>query len=292
MPIKHYLKREELNALRAIPLEDVLLITQCKRDEHDKKKWKTPQGTISVDKQKFYPWSSNRGGGGAIDLAMYLFQSNVSDSIYHLKQLLPTNSMTTVPQPSLKIQNQQSVQKIFYPPAEDEKRLMQAVQYLVYERALPLQSFAHLIHKRVIYADSRGNVVFLLLGKNKTIVGAELRGTGSISFKGMYSGSKKNLGFFYTGNPESKKAILCESGIDAVSCSLLIPNSVYISTSGANSKPHCLPILLQRGFEVYCGYDLDEKGETTAQIMIETNPDVKRLRPKNNDWNEDLKSRR
>ena len=64
--------RDWLHQIREIPLESVLTATGSKRDPHDKAKWHTAKGTISITGVKFMNWNQGRGGGGAIDLAMYL----------------------------------------------------------------------------------------------------------------------------------------------------------------------------------------------------------------------------
>src|SRR5262249_13404243 len=85
-----------------------------------------------------------------------------------------------------------------------------------------------LIASGKLYADGRGNAVFLLQGKDNTPVGAELRGTGPQRWCGMAPDSQKDLGYFSVQAPDATMVILCESAIDAISCLLLHPVlSVY-----------------------------------------------------------------
>jgi len=66
-----------------------------------------------------------------------------------------------------------------------------------------------LIASGKLYADGRGNAVFLLLGKENTPVGAELRGTGPQRWRGMAPGSQKDLGYFSVSAPSVTRVILC-----------------------------------------------------------------------------------
>ncbi len=52
-----------------------------------------------------------------------------------------------------------------------------------------------------------------------------------------------------------------------------------------------LSILIRKGFDIYCGFDSDETGDSTANRMILLYPTVKRLRPNKHDWNEVLLSK-
>jgi len=142
-----------------------------------------------------------------------------------------------------------------------------------------------------LYADRWGNAVFLLLGKDQRVVGAELRGTGPCSWRGMAPGSQKNRGFFWIGGPDASAVVLCESAIDAVSCWTLFPEHICISTSGARANPGWLGALLRRGFVIYCGFDADSVGDAMAQAMLRLHPGVQRLRPWAHDWNDLLVSR-
>jgi hypothetical protein len=141
-----------------------------------------------------------------------------------------------------------------------------------------------------LYADKKGNAVFLLLGKEKKVVGAELRGTIHSRWHGMASGSKKGLGAFYVKSRNTEKIVLCESAVDALSYFALHPDCMVASTSGANPNPAWLSFFMAKGFEIYCGFDSDETGERAANKMLKLYPMVRRLRPIKHYWNEVLRS--
>jgi hypothetical protein len=270
--------RERLHQLRAIPLESVLLATGGKRDHLDKAKWHTAKGAISVTGMKFMNWNQGRGGGGAIDLAMHLngydFKTAVGWLCRHFQLLDYSESQPPVR--SLKL------------PSPDASKLHMVRQYLVHHRSITPSLIESLVESGKLYADTGGNAVFLLLGKENTPVGAELRGTGSARWRGMAPGSRKDLGYFSIDVLAPTGIVLCESAIDAMSCLLLHPSSVCVSTSGVRPNPRWLPSLLSQGHPVYCGFDADSTGDAVAQQMIALYPGVRRLRPTEHDWNDVL----
>jgi hypothetical protein len=162
-------------------------------------------------------------------------------------------------------------------------------QYLTVRRSLAAEQLEPLIESGWLYADARANAVFLLVaGKAQRPVGAELRGTGQRRWRGMAPGTDKNAGYFWVGPVGSKQIILCESAIDALSCQVMHPDHICISTSGARPAPHWLPSLVARKFEIHCGFDADGPGDTAAHRLIGYHPSIRRLRPPVGDWNTTL----
>ena len=112
------------------------------------------------------------------------------------------------------------------------------LRYLTERRHLASALLEPLLESGRLYADQRGNAVFLLVaGKANRPVGAELRGTGPRVWRGMAPGTRKDLGYFWTGARGAKEIVLCESAIDAISCFQLHPERICISTSGVRANP-------------------------------------------------------
>ena len=276
--------RDRADRVRRIPLQDVLLLAGAKRDRHDKAKWNTAKGVISCTAAKFINWNQGVGGGGAIDLAMHLNNLGFKTAVEWLCHCFPNLDCREPLEPARASE--------FILPLRDPGKLPAVKRYLTNERALSSSCIQRLIESGRLYADIRGNAVFLLLGKENTPVGAELRGTTTSRWRGMAPGSQKDLGYFSVSAPGVKTAILCESAIDAISCLELHPFCLCISTSGARSNPRWLPWLIHQGFEIYCGFDADCTGETMASNMIALHAGIKRLRPDQHDWNDVLKRHR
>jgi hypothetical protein len=274
--------RKKANAVRNIDLCVLLQHFGSTKDLQDKAKWHTSQGMISVTGPKFMNWTRGTGGGGAIDLVIHLQGTDFKNAVQWLY-----DTFSCAPAQSVPNQLHTPKQVLRLPPKND-KKLQPVSHYLREIRCIPQWLINNLIKSGKLYADIRGNAVFLLLGKKKKIIGAELRGTCNAKWRGMAPGSRKKLGCFYIVGKSSRKMVLCESAIDAVSCAVLHPEYTAISTSGAMGDPVWLHNFLRNGCEIYCGFDTDRTGETMATKMIKQYPSIKRLRPTGQDWNEVL----
>jgi hypothetical protein len=273
------MSKQRLAQLRAIPLEAVLRLCAAQPDRHDRRKWHTAVGTISVTGPKFFNWNRGLGGGGAIDLVIHLRHLPFPEALQWLEAEFP-NPPPPVPSPSRPA--------LQIPPADPQK-LWRVKGYLKHQRGLPEAWLDQLIGSGLLYADAHANAVFLLLGKENTPVGAELRGTTARRWRGMAPGSQKDLGFFSIpladAWPPAQPIILCESAIDAISCLALHPDHRCLSTSGARPNPQWLGALVAQGLEIYCGFDTDPTGESAAEVMLALHPTIQRRRPNGHDWN-------
>jgi hypothetical protein len=276
--------KQMAHRVRSIDLCHVLEVTGAVKDTSDKAKWHTSKGTISISGPKFMNWSEGSGGGGAIDLAMHLRNFDFKEAVIWLDTVFRVPPLQT----SL---NTMPTQSILTLPKKDTTKIAHVTQYLVMIRSIPQSLIMSLIHSGTLYADTKGNAVFLLLGKEKTVVGAELRGTTHTPFRGMAQGSRKNLGFFCVQSHYTDTIVLVESAIDAISFFALYPCCLSISTSGASPNPPLLMSFINTKSKIYCGFDSDETGEKMAKKMIALYPSIKRLRPPEHDWNDVLKSK-
>ncbi len=283
-------------AARAAPLEAVLTFRGAVRDAHDGRKWHTEQGPLSVTGPKFMNWHTGRGGGGAIDLVMHLAGVDFRTALLWLEERLVTAPLAgdepAMPDSGWEASLPESRAGLRL-PVPDDRLLGRVRQYLTRRRCLAASLIESLMESGKLYADRRGNAVFVLVaGKANRPVGAELRGTGPRIWRGMAPGTCKDQGYFWVGARGSREIVLCESAIDALSCFQMHPQRICISTSGVRADPPWLGGLIARGYEVYCGFDADEPGDTAAARMIALHPAVKRLRPSLHDWNDVLVSHR
>jgi hypothetical protein len=275
--------RDLAQQVRTLSLEAVLRRSGAQPDRDDPHKWHTVQGVLSVTGAKFMNWTHAQGGGGAIDLAMHLHRLGFAQAVHWLAQSFPGGSGSADPPTPL--------QTTLALPKPDASKMGRVRQYLIRERRLPSARIESLIDAGVLYADARANAVFLLLGKEKQPVGAELRGTTAHPWRGLAPGSRKDLGYFAVPAASRPAIVLVESAIDALSCFALHPDRRCLSTAGARPNPGWLVDLLDQGGPVFCGFDADPTGEAMAQAMIALHPTVQRLRPPQHDWNDVLKAR-
>jgi len=273
------MRKHRIDQLRAIPLAAVLQRCGARPDRHDRCKWHTALGTISVSGAKFINWNRGIGGGGAIDLAIHLAHLSFQEALEWLAGAFPH---CPPPEPI-------PARPAFQIPPPDPHKLWRVQRYLVHQRGLAAAWLHPLIQSSTLYADARANAVFLLLGTQNTPVGAELRGTTDRPWRGMAPGSQKDLGFFSIASADphpSQPIILCESAIDAISCWALHPDHRCLSTAGARPHPQWLATLVGQGLQIYCGFDSDPTGDRAAHAMIALYPAIQRLRPPRHDWND------
>jgi len=286
--------RRRAAVVRAVPLESVLLLRGAVRDRHDRRRWHTARGPLSATGPKFINWHTGQGGGGAIDLVMHLAGVDFRAALAWLEEHMAVSRVASggasdsgrEPSPAEPAGGLRL-------PVRDDRLLGQVREYLTQRRYLAGSLLESLMASGKLYADCRGNAVFVLVaGKVQRPVGAELRGTGPRVWRGMARGSRKDSGYFWIGVSRSRDIILCESAIDAISCFQMHPQRICISTSGVRSNPTWLPGLLARNYELYCGFDADVPGDAAAARMIALHPAVRRLRPSAHDWNDLLASHR
>jgi len=173
----------------------------------------------------------------------------------------------------------------------DDGLLERMLGYLTRHRHLQPSLLEPLLRCGKLYADCRSNAVFVMVaGKAQKPIGAELRGTGTRIWHGMAPGTSRDSGYFWIGRPGTRKIVLCESAIDAISCSQIESDRICISTCGVRANPPWLSGLIARGYEILCGFDADEPGDTTATRMMAIHPKIQRLRPPAHDWNDALTS--
>jgi len=288
--------RRRAAAVRDIPLETVLTFRGAIRDRHDRSKWDTERGPLSVTGPKFRNWQQEQGAGGAIDLVMHLADVDVLTAVRWLEQHLAVSPLAARQPAAHPSASPSAVPPGHGPlrlPVPDQRLLDRVRQYLSGRRALSVSLLEPLIQSGKLYADRRANAVFVLVaGKENRPVGAELRGTGPRVWRGMAPGTRKDLGFFWIGAPSSRSIVLCESAIDAISCYQMHSEHICISTAGVRANPPWLRTLLARGYQLHCGFDDDSPGDAAASQMIALHPAVQRLRPPAHDWNDALTSRR
>jgi hypothetical protein len=275
-------RRARAERLRALPLEPILTQSGARPDPHDPCKWHTARGVLSVRGAKFFNWHCGQGGGGAIDLVIHLHQLSFHDALLWLEQHgAPSTTDPPPPGPPSPLRL----------PVPAPGQFPAVHRYLVDQRALPLPLVEALARCGDLYADARANAVFLLRDALGQPVGAELRGTGPLPWRGMAPGSRKDLGFFSFPPIPRPNVILCESAIDALSCHVLHPDRRGLSTAGARPNPAWLHDLLQQGCRLRCGFDLDPTGQAMAQAMIALHPSIELLPPPLHDWNDVLRAR-
>ncbi len=296
--------KEELLALRDLPLEDVAYNLGLDPDYNNKHKWKGHGHIISITDSKFYDFSGEqRGGGGAIDLVMHVKECNFRQAVAWLGDRFGESGMIgAVTFHALNEAQQIAISEpvpFFTPPEPDEKRWQAVQHYLTIVRKLPENLVQALRDRSLVYADSKQNAVFIMRSLDGDVTGAFLRGTvgKDNTFIGLAAGTKRNAGWFYvqsgTEDDLIQRAVLTKSPIDALSVSVMEQpqqqRTLYLAVDSARS----LPVeFLSKIPKVVAAYDNDIAGNETARLIKQLLPQTTRLKPKAKDWNEELAKRR
>jgi len=250
--------RRRAAAVRDVPLVAVLVARGAVRDRHDRCKWHSEQGPLSITDAKFINWSQHRGGGGAIDLVMHLARVDYRAAVVWLEQRFTPGPITvggsiSAPSHHASSSPAQRHRSLRLPVPNDQQR-GRVLRYLTERRRLAAALLRPLLESGRLYADSRGNAVFLLVaGRAQRPVGAELRGTGPRVWRGMAPGTRKDLGYFWSGTRGAQDIVLCESAIKNWLNFILGKSvdrnttSVCSTTSFPSNQPRTMPSLFGRG---------------------------------------------
>lgn len=283
--------------LRELPLTQVAHELGLDPDPKDRHKWGNEDQTINITGSKFYDFKHLKGGGGAIDLVMYVERCNFTEATHWLQDRFgePATLQTVTRQTEAVIAQRE--RQPFIPPEKIEESWPLVREYLTQTRGLPAKQVDQLHQEGLVYADQRQNAVFLRRSFEGEVIGASLRGTAgrNNSFKGLSPGTRRSQGWFHTcaGGSEPdpiQRVVLTESAIDALSYQTLHPpeeKTLYLSTDGAGFVP-VEP--LQRIPQVTIALDQDEVGEQMTERLRQDLPQASCQVPSHKDWNEQLKA--
>jgi len=268
------------NSVREIPLEIVLELMGSVQDKKDKHNWRTSEGRITVKGSKFFNHDAMVGGGGSIDLVMHLCNLDFKSAVLFLSG----NSGNAITPMTSFSSDSCSLSKTL-PPNSVSEHWSSVRRYLTQTRQIGEELVDRLHQEGKIYADKFRNAVFLCdSGK-----GAELRGTGAVSFHG-YRGEKSPFRIPENGD----RIAFVESAIDAMSLKEFGFNGTILSFSGCAKglvEKYGLEAI-EKGLVVLAAFDNDQAGHAMFDNLKTAVPSVERLLPEGKDWNDDLKGGR
>lgn len=300
------MNNSELSILRNIDLDSIITGFGYEKDkkQSDSRRnvYETSVGKISIQGPKFFNFSTNKGGGGAIDLTMHLKNCSFKDACNFLGGTTRKERTTTTRKNYYSEKEKIKETNI---PERDGSKINVAIDYLVNTRKIPSDFVNLMVKHNAIYANSYGSVVFKHCsflpddsGKFRT-TGATVRGTKN-KFKQTLG--NKDEGLFWFGKPvkEAEEVILAESPIDIISYFSLksgSPDNCFISLSGLSiSFPSSLKKILSfKKIILALDNPAFEKNPTAneANLRLEEeikliSPNVFREIPNFKDFNEDL----
>jgi len=287
------------------------------RDHQDGHMWRLDGDHINITGEKFYNHDQRRGGGGAIDLVMHATGYDFKQAVgwlrhEHSAELAVAAATHHGARQAQEIAAREA-RPAFVPPQEDRARWNQVRDYLTDMRALPERVVDELHKEGTLYADGRGNAVFLRRDHEGHTTGAFLRGTDPESdYKGLAAGTRRDAGPFSHTTPalggeaswgQRPTLVLAESPIDALSWQaarapghLSSGPLTVISTDGVGALPWREIVATQQaGGVVRVATDRDRAGERLWRELSDRYPSEEtfgrlvRERPALKDWNDDLR---
>lgn len=171
-----------------------------------------------------------------------------------------------------------------------------AWRYLTEDRAIPIPIVGEAVRLDLLREGPNGSMWARHTDGAGAVIGWEERGP---EWRGFATGGGKEL--FRLGSPEVARICLTEAAIDAMSLAAvegLRDGTLYASTGGgwAPATAAAITVLAARpGMLLVAATDANAQGEVFADrirtISEDTGCDFQRLRPREDDWNEDLKMR-
>ena len=205
--------RRRAAAVLAVPLEAVLIFRGAVRDAHDRCKWHTEQGPLSVTGPKFMNWHAGRGGGGAIDLVIHLTGVDFRTAVLWLEERLAAGPLASDEPLRPGSGRDASLPESPWRAATTPPRQSLVGRVAGTSRHALSCGIAHrsLVESGTLYADSRGNAVFVLVAgkptgpslgtpRHRAASGGDGAGTCRI---GDTSGSAAVLGKSFFASPRS-----------------------------------------------------------------------------------------
>jgi Plasmid recombination enzyme/Protein of unknown function (DUF3991)/Toprim-like len=297
--------KQQADQLRDLPLEDVAWHLGLDKADKRENRWKGLGQVINITGFKWYDFTAEKGGGGAIDLVMHVAGCNFRSSLAWLCDRFGSEGMLRASRAKVEVQAAKIVAEEpapqLVPPLEDDSKWLSVKNYLTKARGLP-ENFIDALHsKGWLYADEQQNAVFTMRSLDDETTGAFLRGTRGEdnSFMGYAQGTKRTEGWFYfhfggKATDEVEKVVVCKSPIDAISCAALslaansgMPQTRMMFLAVDNLKSLPLDFLKDiPAITVAC--DNDSAGRSTAKAIKELLPQTTIVQPKTADWNTEL----
>lgn len=303
--------KEEASRLRDLPLKEVLSAWHLAKDKRGstpkQDQWRDANSAhrITFTGAKWFDHSAKKGGGGAIDLVCHLERCSPKEAIAALASRFggETAQAAAISWAVEKAQREaQEALKAppppFRAPTPFEGSWGRVRRYLTDERRLSPGIVDEAHSRGDLYADERGNAVWLQRDVTGSVVGAEVRGTGPTPFQGVSAGSRPSEGMFCFKVGRGGPLILSESAIDTLSLAdMRGPEKpgVYASTAGNASAHPEHPIVaaaVSKKVEVRAATDSDKVGRGYFAAYVQKWGDaIHSALPVLKDWNEVLKER-
>jgi Plasmid recombination enzyme/Protein of unknown function (DUF3991) len=295
--LKEWQKKFQVIAgqLRQLPLKQVAHELGMVEEMSNSQQWREGLKVIEIDGNKFRDVATGQSNRGAIDLVMQVNHSNFSEAVGWLRDQFGEAATLQIVMEGTKEEIASIPKQEFMPPAAQLDNWPQVQKYLTQERYIPALLVEKLHQQGLIYADERQNAVFLRRDLAGSTTGAFLRGTteNNGSFKGLAYNSKRSQGWFYNlaggkSTDSVQEVVLVASAIDALSYQTIHPpqlKTMYLSTDWSSYLP---AEQLQEIPSVKVALSNSSTGNELSRRIQQNIPQAERLKPQQQDWNQDL----
>ncbi|MDX2225596.1 MAG: toprim domain-containing protein [Verrucomicrobiae bacterium] len=264
-------------------------------------KYTSDAHAINVTGSKWYDHKSGIGGGGAIDLVMYMEQCPYKEAVLSLADFRGVTNVSPLPEQRPAPERKPFAELMKTYGKRDDTLWPLARHYLVETRCLPAPLVDEAFASGKIYAnDHRPNpsLVFLHTDANGTVQGATLRDTVHQSGFRPCLGNKTEAWFtFHCPLHKADSVVLVESPIDALSWHARtidkdnpLPTVAVVSLAGCHTPDALLQFCQQKQIKITPAFDNDTAGrEEIRRLQAMNNPLIERPAiPYAKDWNEEL----
>jgi len=282
----------ETAALRDIPLEHVAKATGLEpRPSKGTGMWSSG---IAITGSKWYDHRNQVGGGGAIDLAKHLRQSDFRDAKAWLRDTFGVDAAAAATvakaQAEAKAEVADAVRTPYISPARDAAGI-ESVRKWLYRRGIDPSMFDLQIARGTIYASRMGSHVNAVFTRQDGARGAEIHGTGQTPFKGLAPRSDPAGSTVFsvrTGAGEPDRVVVVESGVKALAYAQMHADerALVVSTTGARSRLPWLKVQRERGRRIIVAYDADKPGDEAAEALIREHGGERRRPEGAKDWDD------
>ena len=286
--------KKEAALVRDIDLRLIAEKLGGQRDRYDKKQWSINGEKISIEDQKFFNFSSNRGGGGAIDLVMQVEGLNFKQAVAWLGGNIDKHQAIGAAMIHARDAAQNAVKQPVPLPEPDENNWPIVRRHLIEQRGLNPTVVDWLHKKQMVFADAKQNVCFRY-GRQ----GVERSGTKpDVKWKN-FAGTKKQ-GFLLQSKKNPDGIVIVESALDAIAFAQLkavdpllkdYRDFDVVAVGGTGNQ--LVSSLVSQYQRIAIGFDNDQNdhGDKAYQAIKALFSRVERIKPEppNKDWNDYLK---
>jgi len=303
--------KAEASRLREVPLTEVLTAFHLAKDDRGSTKtqdqWRDANGAhrITITGGKWFDHDAKKGGGGAIDLVCHLAHCSPKEAIADLAARFGGETAEAAAVARAVEKGRREAQEAlkgppppFRAPTPFEGSWGRVRRFLTEERRLSPGIVDEAHNRGDLYADERGNAVWLQRDTTGAVVGAEVRGTGATPFQGVSAGSRPGEGMYRFTVGDGGPLILAESAIDTLSLAdIRGPKKpgVYASTAGNASAQPEHPVVvaaIEAKVGVHVAPDSDKAGRGyLAGYVKKWGEAIQSALPVLKDWNEVLKAK-